>query len=117
MVRLSYRKYDVEKDLKVLREKLEKMRSLREYIRDPRWRIVHDAFNEVISTLTQSILDKCDDPRKNEIEIKCRKLVADGFGALLVFIESEIGDIESLRQEIMQKEKATGKSCRNDQLI
>lgn len=116
-MKLFQRKYDVKKDLEVLRRKLEEIRGLREYIMDPRWRIVRNAFNEVISTLTQDVLDKCDNPRRYEIEIRCKKLVADGFGALLVFLENEIGNIESLRQEIMQKENAAQKSRGNDQLI
>lgn len=114
---LPHRKYDLKKDLEVLRRKLEEIRGLREYIMDPRWRIVRNAFNEVIDTLTQDVLDKCDNPRRYETEIRCKRLVAEGFGAFLAFLENEIGDIESLRQEIMQKEKATKKSRSNDQLI
>lgn len=111
------RKYQGERDLEVLRKRLREIEALEEYLDDPRWRKVREIFNSFIAQQTQNMLDLCEKPGKNEVEILSSKKAAEWLCLILKTLDIEIGKAANLRNEIKHKEREETQELVSDPLI
>lgn len=51
----------------------------------------------------QDVLDKCGDPKKHELEIKCKKMVADALADILFELDKRVADEAYLTQQLNEK--------------
>lgn len=96
-------KYKIYRDIDEIRLELSRIAALRELIKLPAWKHIAEIFHRHITRLTQDVLDKCSDPKKNELEIKCKKMLADGFADILYQIDQRVANEEYLIKQLNEK--------------
>ena len=96
-------KYDLKFEINRINSELAMISALKDTINTRGWIEIANIFAGVIGRFTQEILDKCDDPRKNEIEIKSKKMVAEALGSILANIDSRVRTESYLRQQAVDK--------------
>lgn len=96
-------KYDLSQDIQALRERIHEVSQLRGTVSTPGWEQVRDEFKKEITVLVQSYMSLCDNPKKNEIEIRCKKMVSSSLGRILASIESHLSSAKRLDQELNQR--------------
>lgn len=111
---IGRRDYDLEKDIHGLRKKIETIEGLEAVVNSPPWKDVRLLFEETIASFTQDTFDLCDNPRSNEIEIKCKKMLAEALGRILGILDakvradglarSQLKDRENKKRELLNKQ-------------
>lgn len=110
------RKYNPQRDIDAINLELARIASLKETARTRGWSQVVIIFNRVIGKFMQDVYDKCDKPKKNEIEIKCKKMVADALGSILATLDERVGVEGFLRRQLDEKAAKHADAIKRQQL-
>ena len=106
------RKFDLSRDLDGLQKRISQVAQLRELTNVTAWKFIRLQFEQEIAALVQSYIDLCDNPSKNEIEIRCKKMVSESLGRILSTIESTANSGDRLSAELKQRTEAVPKPTR-----
>jgi len=97
------RNYNLGKEIKQINIELASIYALRETIETRGWKEIVRTFNTVINRFMQDIYNKCDDPGKHQIEIKCKRMTADALGAILSTIDARVKREDFLQTQLQEK--------------
>ena len=94
---------DRDKEIAHLKLELAAIAELKEVIRTRGWRQIVTIIQKFASKLAQDAYDKCENPEKNAMEIRCKKMVADTLGAILLTIDSRVNDEDYIGKQLVEK--------------
>ena len=97
------KQYDINYDIALLVRRLADTAELRKTLKTEGWHLVVEAFHEVIQRFLQEVYDKCDNPKRNEIEIRCKKMVADSLGGILSALDKRVQSEGFLKEQLERK--------------
>lgn len=97
------RRYNLGKEINQINIELAAIYALQETIKTRGWKEVVRVFNAVISKFMQDIYDKCDNPGKHQIEIKCKRMTADALGAILSTLDARVKREDFLKTQLEEK--------------
>lgn len=110
-------RYNIKKEIDQINIELGKIFSIKETIKTRGWEEIAQIFGAVIARFTQDVLEKCDDPKKNEIEIICKKAVAESLGTILSTIDSRVRQEGFLQRQVADKTAKAEEIARQKQQI
>lgn len=96
-------KYKIQKDIDQIRLELARVASIREMTQAPGWKHVGEIFQRHIGRFVQDVLDLCKDPKKNELEIRCKKMLADSLADILYQVDTRVKSEPFLYQQLNDK--------------
>lgn len=96
-------KYKIHRDIEQIRLELSRIGSLKQTVDTVGWKYIVETFHHNINRLMQDVFDKCGDPKKHELEIKCKKMLADALGDILYQIDTRIKSEWHLNQQLNDK--------------
>lgn len=97
------RKYDLTGEINAIKLELGKIVELRKFVELRGWKQVEAIFNHKIGQFLNDIFNKCVDPVKNDVEIRCKKMVAAALGDILAEINGRVSKEEFLEQQLKDK--------------
>lgn len=90
---------DLEKDIKILTKRLQEIEGLNQLVRSDSFKLVRAKFTETIQSLYDEMMDLCEDPEKNAVNIKTRKITGDALCTILASIDGDIEELPALKEQ------------------
>ena len=97
------RRYSLKKDIDSLKLELARIHQLRNTLKTEGWTEVLKVFHQMITKYHDDIMGMCDNPSRNEMEIRCKKMLVDALGAILLTLDSRISSEEFVRKNLLER--------------
>lgn len=111
------RRYEPKKEIARLTVEIGKLQGLSNLVNDGAWPQIRSKFQKLMQTFTQDILDLCSNPKKNDVEIRVKKLVVASLSNILISIEGDLSGKESLEAQLEQVNQVRAKRAEKPVII
>jgi hypothetical protein len=97
------RRYSLRGEIDAIKLEMGRVAELSKFVESRGWKQVATIFSGRINKFWNDIYELCNKPGKNEMEIRCKKMVADALGEILAEITGRVSKEEFLKEQLDQK--------------
>lgn len=88
------------REMEDLQDRISEIQELRTTVKTQGWRQLVRLFQAEIDGYAQSIIDLCDNPKKNDFEIRVKKFMAGTFRKILISVDGRLANENFLKDQL-----------------